>query len=69
MNIWREVRVYNLWRKLIKLPSKAQWGPMLKDGKFVFDLSPKACRAACEGSLKRLGIECVTSYERLSKML
>eukprot|EP00884_Botryococcus_braunii_P001417 jgi/Botrbrau1/11276/Bobra.0038s0044.3 len=34
-----------------------KWGPMLKDGKFVLDLSPAACRAACEGSLKRLGVD------------
>jgi predicted aldo/keto reductase-like oxidoreductase len=34
-----------------------KWGPMQKDGKFVLDLSPAACRAACEGSLKRLGVE------------
>lgn len=35
-----------------------KWGPMFKpDGQMSLDFSPEACRAACEGSLKRLGVD------------
>ena len=37
-----------------------KWGPMFKpDGQMTMDFSPEACRAACEGSLKRLGVGCI----------
>lgn len=31
------------------------WGPMMVDGKYVLDLSRKACRAAWDCALKRMG--------------
>lgn len=46
-------------REHIKISTK--WGPMFGPNgfgdKMSFDLSPAACRAACEGSLKRLGVD------------
>ena len=35
-----------------------KWGPMFKpDGQMYQDFSPEGCRAACEGRLKRLGVD------------
>lgn len=43
-------------RKKVKISTK--WGPMFKpDGTLFQDFSAPACRAACEGSLKRMGID------------
>ncbi|KAL4425309.1 hypothetical protein ABPG75_009325 [Micractinium tetrahymenae] len=39
-----------------------KWGPMFKEGKLVMDGSPANARACVEGSLQRLGIDCIDVF-------
>lgn len=48
----------------IFLCTKFGVGWKLEDGKiaFVLDSSPEACKAACEKSLERLGVDCIDLF-------
>lgn len=39
-----------------------KWGPMFKEGELVMDGSPANARACVEGSLQRLGIDCIDIF-------
>ena len=54
--LWAGRVVAHFPREKVFISTK--WGPMFKpDGTMFQDFSPEGCRTACEGSLKRLGVD------------